>query len=135
MLKVVYDTNIYISGIILSGTTNQLIEIARRKTFLLYISQPIIGELHEVMTNKFAVPPNIQQVVLRRVRSITHTTHPQQRVSKIPHQHPDNLILSTCLSCRADYLVTGDKKHLLPLKKYGKTKIVTPQEFIAILEP
>lgn len=134
MLRIVYDTNVYISGIVLSGTTDQLIKLARRKTFLLYISQPIIGELYEVMTNKLSVPFDVQQTLLRRIRSMTQVTHPQQQVNKIPHHHPDNLILATCLACKADYLVTGDKQHLLPLKKFGNTKIITVSEFLAILK-
>ena len=30
----------------------------------------------------------------------------------------------------ADYLVTNDYRHLLPLKRHRKTEIVTPAEFI-----
>ncbi len=134
MRSVVYDTNIYVSGILLNGQTNKLIELAKTKVFDLYISPHIIEELREVMTDKFHTPLTIQRVIFRRVKSITSLIYPTSTLRVIPNSHPDNQILSTCQSCQADYLVTGDKKHLLPLKKFGQTKIVTPQDFLAIIE-
>lgn len=134
MLSVVYDTNIYVSGILLNGQIGELIKLARAKTFNLYISPLIIEELREVMTNKFHTPISIQQIIFRRIKSITTLVYPTKTVHIIPNKHPDNQILACCQYSQVDYLVTGDKKHLLPLKKFGKTRIITPQEFIAILE-
>lgn len=134
MHSVVYDTNIYISGILLNGQIGKLIELAKEKAFDLYISPLIIEELREVMTNKFHTPITIQQVIFRRIKSITTLVYPIKTLHVIPNKHPDNQILACCQHSRVDYLVTGDKKHLLPLKKFGQTRIVTPQEFLAILE-
>jgi putative PIN family toxin of toxin-antitoxin system len=48
--------------------------------------------------------------------------------------HPqDDLILATAVSANADYLVTGDKQ-LLAIGYYEGTKIVSPREFLTILE-
>lgn len=134
MLKVVYDTNIYISGILLNGQIKEIIKLAKAKSFDLYISSHIIEELREVMTNKFHTPLSIQHVIFRRIKSITTQIYPTTIPRIVLNHHPDNKILATCTTCDAHYLVTGDKKHLLPLKKFGHTKIVTPQEFLAILE-
>jgi predicted nucleic acid-binding protein len=35
----------------------------------------------------------------------------------------------------ADYLVSGDKRHLLSLERHGKTRIVTVRTILGILEP
>lgn len=134
MLAVVYDTNIYISGIVLSGQITQLISLARENAFDLYVSPHILEEIREVITDKFKVSPSVQKVIFRRIRSITILTYPTKTIKIVPSNHPDNQILACCDSCNADYLVTGDKKHLLPLKKFHKTKIITPQEFLAIIE-
>lgn len=45
----------------------------------------------------------------------------------------DNQILACALEARADYLVTGDLKHIYPLQNVGRVKIVSPAEFLAIL--
>ena len=48
--------------------------------------------------------------------------------------HPeDDLILATAVSAKADYLVTGDKK-LRELGSYQGVSIVSPREFLDILE-
>ena len=42
----------------------------------------------------------------------------------------DLLILGTAVAGKAELLVTGDKSHLLVLKKYGKTRIVSPAQAV-----
>jgi hypothetical protein len=37
----------------------------------------------------------------------------------------DNFLLGLALAGRADYLVTGDRSHLLGMRRYGGTRIVT----------
>lgn len=135
MLSVVYDTNIYISAIVLDSQMAKLIELAKHQTFNLYISPHIIEEIREVMTYKFQTSPSLQKVIFRRMKHLTILTYSTTSPHIIPKNHPDNQILATCDSCNADYLVTGDKKHLLPLKKFGRTKIITAQEFLAIINP
>ncbi len=45
----------------------------------------------------------------------------------------DDLILATAISARVEYLVTGDKK-LQELRSYQGVAIVSPREFLDILE-
>jgi predicted nucleic acid-binding protein len=48
--------------------------------------------------------------------------------------HPeDDLILATAVSAQADYLVTGDR-HLLALGMFHGVQIVSPREFLTILD-
>jgi len=51
----------------------------------------------------------------------------------IASKKADNQILACALEARADYLVTGDLKHICPLQNVGRVKIVSPAEFLAIL--
>ena len=45
----------------------------------------------------------------------------------------DDVVLASALEGEADYLVTGDK-HLLLLREYHKTKIVTVKQMLALFE-
>ena len=45
----------------------------------------------------------------------------------------DDVVLASALEGEADYIVTGDK-HLLLLREYCKTKIITVKQILAILE-
>lgn len=42
----------------------------------------------------------------------------------------DAKFLSLAVESRADFLVTNDRRHLLPLKSHGPTRIVTPADFL-----
>ena len=41
----------------------------------------------------------------------------------------DNPILAIALECNADYLVTGDKRDLLSMRRIGLTPIVSARKF------
>ena len=41
----------------------------------------------------------------------------------------DDMVVATD-AAKADYLVTGDPRHLLPLGSYEGVKIATPREFL-----
>ena len=43
---------------------------------------------------------------------------------------PDAKVLACAFAGKADVIVTGDKKHLLPLKRYRGIPIVSPAEFL-----
>lgn len=42
----------------------------------------------------------------------------------------DTKFLSLAAESDADYLVTNDRRHLLPLKRFQRTRIVTPAWFL-----
>jgi uncharacterized protein len=45
----------------------------------------------------------------------------------------DNKFLSLCLSVQADMLVSGDRKHLLPMHPYRDIAIVSEADFVEIM--
>lgn len=45
----------------------------------------------------------------------------------------DTKLLALADEANADYLVTNDRRHLLRLGRFGRTKIVTPAQFIRSL--
>lgn len=53
--------------------------------------------------------------------------------ANIPRDVTDVKFLALAQESNADYLVTKDGRHLLRLKKYGNTRIVTPAQFLKLL--
>ena len=53
--------------------------------------------------------------------------------ASLPRDVTDVKFLSLAHEAGADYLVTKDGRHLLRLKKYRRTRIVTPTQFLAYL--
>ena len=60
---------------------------------------------------------------------------PTERITVVTAKDDDNRILECAAAARAEFLVTGDKEHLLPLGSYRGTRIVTPAQFLDLLEP
>ena len=50
----------------------------------------------------------------------------------IVEKDSDNRILECAVEARADYLITGDTKHLLPLKRFKGVRIVLSDEFLRL---
>ena len=46
----------------------------------------------------------------------------------------DTKFLGLAEVAQADFLVTNDNRHLLPLKRHGVTRIVSPSRFLAELD-
>jgi predicted nucleic acid-binding protein len=40
------------------------------------------------------------------------------------------MVLECALAAEADYIVSGGKKHLLPLRQFRDTPIVSPSDFL-----
>ena len=48
--------------------------------------------------------------------------------------HPDNRILECAVEASADFLVTGNRRHLLPLAKHGGVRILNAPRFLSALD-
>ena len=51
----------------------------------------------------------------------------------VPGDLKDDMVIATAVAAKADYLVTGDRKHLIPLDPYGGIRIVTPRQFLDLI--
>ena len=45
----------------------------------------------------------------------------------------DDPIIAAAVAAKADYLITGDRAHLLPIGEYQGIRIISPREFLDIL--
>jgi len=132
-VRVVCDTNILISAYLFpGGAPDQLINLARLKEVVLCLSPDILTEFKKVLLVKFKYTPQEAEEFLLRVTAISEMVYPKERVDRIKRKESDNRILECALEAKAEYLVTGDKRDILPLKKVGTTKIVTAAEFLTL---
>ncbi len=56
----------------------------------------------------------------------------EESISVVKDNEADNRILECAVAARADYLVTGDKEHLLPIETFRGVRIVSPAGFLDI---
>lgn len=133
-MRVVFDTNIFVSGLNFLGNEHKLLSLADQKRFELFISPFILEELEGVLDRKFNWSHEDFLETVEELYESSYVIEPQQLPEVISGGHPDNRILECAVGAAADYLVTGDKRHLLPLREYRGIKIVTTTQFLSILE-
>lgn len=134
-MKVVIDTNIYLSGLIFSDSNPALIlDFAQKRKFELYCSDFIIREIRRNLVIKFGYNEMVAEQFIEEILKITKIIIPRRKIDIIKVKKDDNRILECALAAKADYLVTGDKKHILPLKKIAETKIISESDFIEKLK-
>lgn len=133
MITSVFDTNIYISAIGFDNQPEHLIRLAHQHIFTLYTSPDINAEISSILSRKLLRSHSQITRDIQMIEYATELVFPLNQLNVVKNDPSDNKILECALSCHAHYIVSGDKKHLLPLKKFNDTKIITVSEFLAIL--
>lgn len=139
MLRVVCDTNVIVSGLTNgSGNPHAILQAWRRGEIVLLVSEEIVEEVVEVLGRPFFREKHgmgHRDVAEAKVLLETDALmlSPELELSMLEDDPDDNQILACALEGKAEFLVTGDH-HLLKLRRVQETRIVTPREFLAILD-
>ena len=136
-MRVVLDTGILIAALITADTSpDQVYQAWRKKRFTLVTSGWQLEEFRRASryerVKKFLKPTEAGNLVngLKRHATVLKEL-PDVDLSRDPQ---DNPVLAMAIAGEADYLVTGDRRGLLSLKRVGTTRIVTAAEFLKILK-
>jgi putative PIN family toxin of toxin-antitoxin system len=128
-LKVVFDTNIFISAIAIpGGRAEEAYLLGLRRRFTLYSSVPILTETAKKLREKFGWEENKIIQFLKTIQRVAIIVKPQS-LHHLLSDEPDNRILECAEEAKADFLVTGDK-HLLSLEHFKNTDIITLSDFL-----
>lgn len=130
MIRVVADTNVYVSAVVFGGTCEAILALARAQAIELYLSPAMQGELRFVLDHTFGWPPPRIRDALAEITALASLVRPPIRLSGVVSHDEDHRILECAVAARADFLVTGDKKHLQPLRTFRGVQIVSPREFL-----
>ena len=70
---------------------------------------------------------------LRALGDAANVVEPRRLPEVIEGVYADNRILECAVEASADYLVTGDRRHLLPLEEHQGARIVNAPRFLSVL--
>jgi len=133
MLKLVIDTNVVISALLKPESNPALIlSLILRGDCRLCVTERIFAEYEEVLgRGKFK---NLDQASVReflpRLRSRALWVVPKVIIDDVAKDPDDNAFLECALESKADFLITGNVHHF-PEKKFHRTSILTPAEFVS----
>ena len=132
-MLVVLDTNIIISALLLpSSQPARIVTLWREGRFTLLTAEPQIDELMRVTRYqkiRDKINPASTGRLINELRDLT-TMVDYLPIVDISPDPDDNYLLSISSGGLADYLVTGDKKNLLAIKKYDGTSIISVTNFL-----
>ena len=132
-MRVVLDTNVIVSGLNFPGNERLVLELALRGRFELCLSPFILEEAAGVLVRKFDWTEERSSQALRALGDAATIVEPGRLPEVIEGGHADNRILECAVEVSADYLVTGDRRHLLPLEEYQGARILNAPRFLSFL--
>ena len=132
-MKVVLDTNVIISGLTYHGNERRVLDLAKDGRFEIVLSPVILNEVERVLARKFQRQAQDIAHDVSDLRRIATVIDPAPQADAVPDAHPDNRILDCAAAAEADFLVTGDRRHLLPLGEHRGARILNAADFLDTL--
>ncbi len=132
-MRVVLDTNIFISGFFWHGPAEKILNLWKSGKFSLIISMDIISEIVKVLKDFKIKMSDIQRKqLIDIIIGMSLIVELTEKVDIVKDDPDDNKFIEASISGKADYIITQDK-HLLKIKQFRNIKVLTPEEFLAIL--
>jgi uncharacterized protein len=128
MQKVVFDSNIYISGIFFGGKPRDLMNFAINKQIKLFSSEFILKEIEDYLKVKTSTKDKEISIIITKIRSYAKVICISKKYD-ICRDSKDNHILDCAKTVMAGYVVTGDKD-LLIMKKFDNIVIINTSDFL-----
>lgn len=132
-MRVVADTNVLISALLFGGLPEQILLAGLRGEIQLVISIPLVEELENVLTKRFRPEPRFIRDCSDFVRDVAEKVEVTSHLNVIKDPEGDNRVLECAVDGKADFVVSGDTKHILPLREYKGIKILSPSDFVKLL--
>ena len=132
-LIVVYDTNVLISGMIWGGVPYDCIKLAKSDKVVGITCSEILDEFEEKLATKLNVPPLQISEIVTNLLSFLRTVRIPNQLRGVTTDPDDDKIIECAVVAGATHIVTGDRKHLLPLQSYQDILIVRAADLLAQL--
>lgn len=130
----VFDTSVLLSGVVFGRTPKECIDLARHGTVEGVTCREILDELIDKLIQKFhfttqdVVDVTADLLTFLRMVSITNT------LRVIAGDPKDDKILECAVDGGATHIVTGDRRHLLPLGSYQNVQIISVSQFLTLVQ-
>lgn len=133
-LRLVIDTNILVSAALKpDGLQRTVLLLAITKPARLYVSDAIVAEYREVLARpELRIRKGLRQQLLDLVKNHAQPVKSTRSI-KVAKDPDDDKFLECADAARADYLLTGNRRHFP--KFWKKTKVITSRELISIVAP
>ena len=117
----------------------RLLRLPLRGRYELVLSQEILTETAQSLLTKERVRRYATYAVevvhgyLAWLLSVAELVDDIPELSVVANDPKDDMVVATAVAAEADYLVTGDRAHLLPMREYQGIPIISTRSFLDLL--
>ena len=133
MNRAVFDTNILISAVISrNGSPFKCLAIARRGLVESITCVEILDEFREKLVDKLKRTPEQADALVEDVKGFSRIVAISGELKAVKADPDDDKIIECAVVGKATHVVTGDARHLLPLKAYRDISIISAADFVSL---
>jgi len=132
-MKVVIDTNVYVSGILWNGNESKIVDMCVDGILENHTSIDILLEVERVLSyGKFKLTNEEADKLLKIYFSFSRLIAVKNRSDVKSRDPADNNILECAIASEVDYIISGDQD-LLVMKEVEGIKIISSIDFLEII--
>jgi len=131
-LRIVLDTNIFISAALLGRVCEEIIKFCRFGKVDVFISRDIIREIEDKLRSKFLWNNNQIRIFIDSILEFCHLIEVNEKIIFVKDDPDDDKILECAVTAKCDYIISGDR-HLIKLGAYKNIKILRPADFLFLI--
>jgi putative PIN family toxin of toxin-antitoxin system len=129
-LIAVFDTNVLFSGVAWKGKPFLCLELARGGTVEGATCREILDELAEKLQTKLSFSAEQSLEVLADLLTFLKLVPITGQLKAVPADPDDDKVIDCAVEAGATFVVTGDRRHLLPLREFQGIAVVSPADFL-----
>jgi putative PIN family toxin of toxin-antitoxin system len=141
MIRVVLDTNVFVSALLVPDSPPaRILEFALKGNLRLIVSPGIIKEIDLVFNypkikrslKKHGLTNSEVENTILHVLKVATITPGAEIASGVSQDPADDMVLSCAVEGQADFIISGDHD-LIRLESYEGVRIVTPSTFLQLI--
>ena len=130
-MKVVFDTNVVASASFWRGAPFDCLAAWAQGRCAAVVSPSLLAEYHETIEElRLDYPGHASVGWVEALTESAELVFPGERAAGATPDPDDEMILECALAAEANFIVSGDKKHLLALRQFRGIPMVSPAEFL-----
>lgn len=144
-LRLVLDTNVVVAGLLWNGPPRRLIELAfspseHARPVAFFSSAVLLDELahtlaYAKLSNRIAGLGTSTSALVAHYAALVNLVVPATVPRVVDADPDDDHVIAAAVAARAELIVTGDRKHLLPMSSHRGIAIIEPAEALRRITP
>ena len=132
-MKVVIDTNVYVSGILWNGNESKIIDMCMDGILENHTSISILSEVERVLSyRKFNLTNEEMDKLLKIYFSFSRLVSVKTKIGIRSRDPADNKILECAIASEVDHIISGGQD-LLVMKEVEGIGIVSSRDFLEMI--